>query len=155
MLFRSEAVQAHGSGEALALAMIDIDHFKRVNDGHGHVAGDQAIVHFARLISAQVRSGDLVGRYGGEEFIVLLRSADLEAAERLGQRLVDAARSSPVRLGNGTQLRCTLSVGVADCAPPPGPAEQALEQGIALADAALYLAKARGRDQVQTPALAA
>ncbi|MBN8487300.1 MAG: GGDEF domain-containing protein [Burkholderiales bacterium] len=133
-----------------AVAMIDVDHFKRINDGHGHAAGDQAIVHLAREVSANARSGDLVGRYGGEEFIVLLDGADLAAAHRFGQRLVDSVRQTAVRLPSGQSLSCTVSAGVAEGLPQRTGSSQHLEQTIALADAALYVAKAKGRDRVSS-----
>jgi diguanylate cyclase (GGDEF)-like protein len=133
-----------------AVAMIDVDHFKRINDGHGHAAGDQAIVHLARQVSANARVGDLVGRYGGEEFIVLLDGADLAAAHRFGQRLVDSVRQTAVRLPSGQSLNCTVSAGVAEGLPLPAADGQDLEQTIALADAALYVAKAQGRDRVRS-----
>ncbi|MBQ0944009.1 GGDEF domain-containing protein [Ideonella sp. 4Y16] len=150
--FYEEARQrlAAQPGARYAVAMIDVDHFKRINDGHGHAAGDQAIVHLAREVSANARVGDLVGRYGGEEFIVLLDGADLAAAHRFGQRLVDSVRQTSVRLPNGLSLSCTVSAGVAEGLPTRTAGSQDLEQTIALADAALYIAKAQGRDRVHS-----
>lgn len=140
---------AHEPGGRFAVAMIDVDHFKRINDGHGHAAGDVAIAHLARLVADSSRQSDLVGRYGGEEFVVMLDDADAEVAQAFGQRLLDAVRNAPVHLPNGVSLHCTVSVGVAEGLHATGQADLDLEQSLARADAALYVAKAMGRDQVQ------
>ena len=125
-------------GTPFAILLLDIDHFKRINDQWGHLAGDQVLTGFAQRISATLRKTDRLGRYGGEEFLVLLPLADAEhalaTAERL--RLATEQIQQPVA--------CTVSVGVA--------AAQAEDAGIdtllARADAALYQAKRQGRNQV-------
>jgi diguanylate cyclase (GGDEF)-like protein len=140
---------AHEPTGRFAVAMIDVDHFKRINDGHGHAAGDVAIAHLAQLVADSSRQSDLVGRYGGEEFVVMLDGADAEVAQAFGQRLLEAVRAAPVHLPNGVTLHCTVSVGVAEGLHATGQPDLDLEQSLARADAALYVAKAMGRDQVQ------
>ena len=134
----------------LAMVLLDIDHFKAVNDTHGHLAGDQVLRAVAGIITSQLRDYDIAGRYGGEEFAVLLPHTQPGQARRIAERLrmaVAAARLT-ASAGDGppARLRVTVSAGVAslaDC----GPGLQAL---IAAADAALYDAKAAGRNRVRT-----
>lgn len=134
-----------------AVAMIDLDHFKQVNDTHGHAAGDVVLAHAARLIANTVRSTDLVGRYGGEEFCVLLRDCSLGEASVFAARLVEAARHQAVRLPGGGEVAFTVSVGCAARRLLPQP--EALMQTLARADKALYDAKHQGRDRWVAQAL--
>ncbi|NDY91697.1 GGDEF domain-containing protein [Ideonella livida] len=145
-----EAAEQLDPTRPCAVAMIDLDHFKQVNDEHGHANGDLALAHMARLIAGGVRGQDLVGRYGGEEFCVLLRHCGTTEALGFGERLVQQARRSAVRLPDGRRLQCTLSVGMA-CHPGqdggvPAPAFQ-LDALLRQADNALYRAKHAGRNQ--------
>lgn len=136
-------------GERCAVVMVDIDHFKRINDNHGHSAGDTALAHAARLIASSVRLSDVVGRYGGEEFCILLPLCNASRAAELAERLVaDAARQS-VRLKDGTTLRYTLSAGYAssDLAAGSGQATDVLGALLERADQALYRAKGAGRNR--------
>jgi diguanylate cyclase (GGDEF)-like protein len=144
----AEVLHAEHPAKPVAIAMVDLDHFKAVNDAHGHAGGDHALAHMARLIAGAARNSDLVGRYGGEEFVVLLRDCDAATALRFGERLVELAQRGQVRLPSGEQLRCTLSVGLAcrRAVPSTGPAET-LDQLINRADRALYAAKASGRNR--------
>jgi diguanylate cyclase (GGDEF)-like protein len=139
----AETLRALQPPAPLAIAMVDLDHFKNVNDLHGHAGGDHALIHMARLISSTIRSSDLVGRYGGEEFVVLLRDCDADTARRYGERLVDLANHTQVRMPGNQPLHCTLSVGLA-CL---GNTAETLEALIVRADTALYLAKAQGRNR--------
>ena len=141
-----EHTQATGAG--YAIAMVDIDHFKRVNDQFGHQGGDYVLAHAARLVAGCARGSDIAARYGGEEFIVLLPGCDLDQARRFGQRLVEQARAHSVRLRDGSQCQFTLSVGVAVRSSTTGRVES-IEDVIARGDDALYVAKRTGRDKVE------
>lgn len=132
---------ARRHGRGLVVLMLDIDFFKRINDSHGHQAGDRALVLFAAAVRQAVRQPDLVGRYGGEEFCVLLPMSDLAAAEAVDQRL----RAAIVRDVNpvlGFDL--TFSAGVAAL----NEADAGLDEIIARADRALYAAKQGGRNRL-------
>jgi len=135
------------SGQPCACLMLDVDHFKRINDTFGHLAGDQVLAHLGRALAGAVRKSDLAARYGGEEFAVLLIGAGLaeglELAERI--RLTMAGQPSPAA---GRTLAVTVSVGVAEvrCAKAFGEAD--LDDLLARADAAMYAAKAAGRNRV-------
>ncbi|GAH88539.1 unnamed protein product, partial [marine sediment metagenome] len=128
-----------------ALLMLDLDHFKEFNDRWGHQAGDTALRRVAAAAQSCVRNSDLVARYGGEEFVVILveirsREDAVQAAERIRQ----AVRSRPVAEKDGRSLRISTSAGVAHY---PEDASTAHDL-VAAADAALYRAKALGRDRV-------
>lgn len=145
-----QSAQAHlRTGRDASLLMIDLDHFKRVNDEHGHSVGDLVLAHAARLLAGCCRTTDPVGRYGGEEFCILLTDGNARAASDLGSRIVEAARRSSVRLASG-RCRYTISVGIAtrsiDLQGNPD-AAGALAGMFESADRALYAAKRAGRDQ--------
>ncbi len=129
------------SGE-LCVALADIDHFKQVNDEHGHAVGDEVLKHVARSLSSVLRAGDAIVRYGGEEFVMFLAGVGLGRALKIAERARRAVAASPVQLGD-TQIRATISVGVAER--QPGQSRDAL---IAAADEAMYRAKSTGRDRV-------
>ncbi len=133
----------------MALLLFDLDHFKRINDQHGHETGDQVLRHVAQLAQAQLRSGDLLARYGGEEFIALLPDCDDQAALALAERLRLAMQQQPLRLPDGGILHLSASFGLA--VQPVGP-QAALPELFGRADAALYAAKAQGRNQVHQAA---
>jgi diguanylate cyclase (GGDEF)-like protein len=126
-----------------SLLMIDIDHFKRVNDEHGHTVGDLVLCHAARCIEITLRPGDLCARYGGEEFCVLLPEVDAAMATRIAQRICAAVFAAPFGLSSGDALAVSVSIGVAgwDQQSPLGALIEA-------ADAALYQAKRQGRNRV-------
>ncbi len=126
------------------LLFIDIDHFKNVNDTHGHTVGDLVLNSVSERLQAALRPSDEVGRYGGEEFIVLLRECDMETTRIVGERLRAAVASTPIELEDIT-LEITVSVGatVADAA------DAAMEEVVARADKAMYEAKRNGRNRVE------
>lgn len=131
-------------GYPVAVALFDIDHFKQVNDGYGHVVGDAVLVEVARLCGEQSRRGDVVARYGGEEFIVLMPHTDLASAIQHAERLRIAVEGLRLPLDGGGDLRITASFGVAACRPD----DDSLDAAIAAADECLYRAKRQGRNRV-------
>lgn len=124
-----------------AVLLIDLDHFKAVNDTHGHLAGDEVLKEVAEILVRELRGYDAVGRYGGEEFIALLPGVSGSAAAAIGERLRDRIASNTSTDG----ITVTASIGVAACVAGAGPA---LEDVIDAADTALYEAKATGRNRV-------
>ena len=136
-----EAVRAL-DGQPCAVIVADIDHFKGFNDCHGHFAGDQALRQFAALLSGNCRGGDLVARFGGEEFVIVLRGTGAEQGRAVADRLAVRVRASPIFVGERS-LSLTASFGVAAWT-PGGDMDHAIQQ----ADRALYQAKHAGRDRV-------
>lgn len=137
--------QHHATARSLTLLMIDIDYFKDFNDRNGHLAGDQALLTVARVISAYIRGGDQAARFGGEEFLVILPDTGSAEARRIAGRLRHAIQITPIVAPDGAALpRVTASIGLAESA--PGETADAL---IARADAALYQAKREGRNRVR------
>ena len=126
----------------LALLMIDIDHFKRINDQHGHAVGDEVLCHVSRVLAAALRERDLVGRLGGEEFVAVLPGASVEQARQVAERM-RLAIDGKALIGAAGEMRFTVSIGVASA--HVGETATALLQR---ADAALYAAKASGRNAV-------
>jgi len=137
-----ELVERGGGFSAL---MVDVDHFKRFNDRHGHIVGDEVLKYVARVIGANIKGGDLAGRYGGEEFLVLLPRTRLENALRVAQHIADAIRAADLtQRSTGRRLDAiTVSIGAAAHRKGEAPGET-----VARADAALYEAKAAGRDRI-------
>ncbi|WP_283137833.1 GGDEF domain-containing protein [Rhizohabitans arisaemae] len=145
----TEIGRAQRTGETLGLLIVDIDHFKRVNDGYGHLVGDQVLIAVAGTLRNQLRDYDVVGRFGGEEFVVLLPRADVAEARRVAERL----RSRVGRLAvpvDDTLITVTISVGVAILRTHGDD----LIELLAAADLALYRAKELGRDRVCVPVVA-
>lgn len=130
------------TGLAYAVLVLDIDHFKQVNDSHGHAAGDQVLRHVADLLCRQLRSTDFVGRSGGEEFLVLLPNTPPDEALRVAQKLRHAVDTSAAPVVS----HVSLSIGVAMGEPAHGDAEMAVRQ----ADSQLYRAKQNGRNRVES-----
>jgi diguanylate cyclase (GGDEF)-like protein/PAS domain S-box-containing protein len=129
------------------LAVFDLDHFKHINDRHGHATGDRVLVLFAAVLRGTVRNGDVVARMGGEEFAVLLEGATIEQAQRVCERIRLRLSSSEGRSIAGETVRATVSVGLA-----PLLAGSAIEDTMKAADAALYRAKDAGRNQLAVAA---
>jgi diguanylate cyclase (GGDEF)-like protein len=133
--------QARRHAELLVVLMLDLDHFKQINDAYGHTAGDRALAHVASLLRSHCRAGEPVIRFGGEEFVALLQTADRATAQRAAQRILQALRNHPLCLPDGRVLGVRASAGMAEVGDGEPPAK-----AIARADRALYLAKAAGRD---------
>lgn len=129
----------------MALCMVDIDHFKRFNDTHGHEAGDAVLVEVARLLRGGVRGSDLVCRFGGEEFAVVMPETTLEATLQRAELLRRTCEDVRVRHMGRKLEPVTLSVGVALLPTHAGSSEDLIR----LADAALYEAKGKGRNRVE------
>lgn len=140
--FDRDVVRAQRSGEPLSLAMLDLDHFKQVNDCHGHAAGDAVLAHIGQLCAQSFRGVDLAARVGGEEFAVLLPGADAAQALTVLARYVHTLASTDIDIG-GQTLRTTVTVGVAQHLPG-----ESLDALMIRADAALYAGKQAGRNQV-------
>jgi diguanylate cyclase len=144
-IIRKTAGEAMNSGDDLALLMIDIDHFKRVNDTWGHQTGDAVLRHLAKTVQAAVRGGDCVARYGGEEFAVILPRTDVDSAFNVAQNIRQALARNPLLLDLTPPMTpVTVSIGAA-CYEPGDPLTEWVER----TDAALYQAKKEGRDRVE------
>ena len=139
----TEIARALRAGEKLALLLCDVDHFKRVNDTYGHLTGDDVLRGLAAELRQQVRESDVVGRFGGEEFVVLLPRADADEARMIAERLRQRASVMGV-FADSDAVKVTISIGVAVL----GTDGRDLFELLAAADLALYRAKDAGRDQV-------
>ena len=145
-----ELARAIRYAEPLSCLLFDVDHFKRINDRHGHLAGDDVLRELAGRVKKELRVSDLAVRYGGEEFAVFLMRTTREEAAVVAERICSCASRAPFRLDNRHSLTVTVSVGVADL-PPKASARDPRAEGKALlrkADSALYQAKAEGRNRV-------
>jgi diguanylate cyclase (GGDEF)-like protein len=144
----TELSRIRGYWSPTSLAIIDIDHFKLVNDTHGHLAGDRVLRVVADRFRDQLREGDLIGRFGGEEFAILLPNTSGTEAGRVAERLRGHIANSQIMVSDGRAanigVAITVSVGVAELAHT----RQDLDELLAVADVALYQAKAAGRDQI-------
>jgi diguanylate cyclase (GGDEF)-like protein len=146
---RAEFSRAERYNTLLSCILIDIDHFKQVNDTYGHPVGDQVLVRMVELLQESVRNEDLVARYGGEEFVVLLPETGGARALTLAQRIRERIEREKIRVGDSTTLRVTVSLGVAQYEPAGGNAVQTPDKLIGAADEALYRAKANGRNRAE------
>jgi diguanylate cyclase (GGDEF)-like protein len=130
-------------GRPLALVMFDIDHFKRINDDHGHLTGDYVLKEMARRLATRIRRDELLARYGGEEFAAVLPETGRTGALEFGEQIRTLVGKEPFEF-EGDKLTVTISVGVAVVDGPP----LELAQFVKLADENLYRAKRNGRNQV-------
>jgi diguanylate cyclase (GGDEF)-like protein len=130
----------------LSTCMVDLDHFKQINDDHGHACGDEVLRVVGRLIQASLRETDAAGRYGGEEFVIVLPHTGADGAMAFAERLRLAIAQAEVRAASGHMLRVTCSIGIAQMATTETPQP---EQALAHADEALYAAKRGGRNRVE------
>src|SRR5690606_18429941 len=142
-----EALRAGVRDEAMVFALLDLDHFKSVNDQHGHAAGDRVLQQLAQLLNQQVRSGDYVARWGGEEFLMVFRPLPPQHLPVIGDRLRGAVAAHRFDIGGDEPVHLTCSVGLVEVARrrdsrgTPG-----WEQWVEVADRALYHVKHHGRD---------
>ncbi len=140
----AEHALARRTGFPLALLMIDADHFKLINDTHGHQTGDEVLCKLAALLAGRLRGHDLIGRYGGEEFLVIAPDTGPKEAIVLAESLRKTIASTPFATAEG-DIPLSVSIGISIC---PGIASRTLEDMLKEADAALYEAKQTGRDKV-------
>jgi diguanylate cyclase (GGDEF)-like protein len=145
-----EIARARRQSYRLSCMYIDVDHFKRVNDEFGHQAGDDVLREVASRIKAELRMSDALGRFGGEEFVVLLIDADLESASMVAQRIRDSVADQVFLLADGQALPVTVSIGVAALADfdRSHAIEEVATALVGQADGALYAAKQQGRNRV-------
>ena len=129
------------------LILLDVDHFKRINDEHGHAVGDSVLVEVARRLSGCVRAADVACRWGGEEFLVHTPMLTAEAVEALALRVMGEIGNQPVKLASGLEVPVTMSMAYANFPLPPNNVTLPWEQAVNLVDMALYSAKAMGRDR--------
>lgn len=129
-------------GRPLSIAMADIDHFKRINDTYGHEAGDTVLTRIAAILSQEVRLPDRVGRYGGEEFLIILPETKLDAAQTMAERVRASVSTADFALGR-TRITVTISIGVTQLEPG-----ETMKQLLSRVDHVMYEAKAAGRDRV-------
>lgn len=144
-VLETEFKRAKRYGQTLSILMADLDHFKDVNDAYGHQAGDAVLRGTADRLAGLLRGADVAGRYGGEEFIIILAHNELEGARVAAERWRDAIGSKPFKLPDGSEITVTVSVGVATY----DESFQSPEQLISAADTALYIAKENGRNRVE------
>ncbi|MBS0367551.1 MAG: sensor domain-containing diguanylate cyclase [Proteobacteria bacterium] len=147
---REELARAQRARQGLVCMMIDVDHFKRINDQYGHLAGDSVLREVAQRIDAEMRVSDTGARFGGDEFAIVLAQASLADGERVAARVLHAVRQAPVVVNEHTTETITLSIGVAAAVPAPGGCDYKVlaERLMAEADAALYRAKSAGRNRI-------
>ena len=141
----SELKFAQRHETAVSLLLLDIDHFKKVNDTHGHLAGDAVLANLAQVLARAVRNEDVVARFGGEEFAIILRAIGIEPAAHMAERMRKLVEATQAPF-NALQLKATVSIGVA-CFPTT-PAKTP-EELVEAADKALYQAKNDGRNRVR------
>jgi two-component system cell cycle response regulator len=139
-----EIERATRYGSPLSLLLLDVDHFKRVNDNYGHLVGDAVLASLAEIIRGTFRRTDVAARYGGEEFCALLTQTDLAGAEQVAERLRQGFAARGVELQDGTRLSVTCSAGVAEFGKDGNDGSTLLK----VADARLYRAKGTGRNRV-------
>lgn len=137
---RAEMETARRHHQPLAVLMLDIDHFKQVNDRHGHGAGDAVLQELARRMQSILRLGDVAARWGGEEFLVVLPNTALPGAVALAERYLQVVRDTPMTIVNGPRCSVTVSIGVTEAA------GHDFETALRRADRALYRAKREGRN---------
>ena len=138
-LYEQSVLEARRNGEPLSVVLFDIDHFKKINDSHGHLIGDRVIVSVAQAAREAVRSADSIYRWGGEEFLVLLRRCSMADAADVGEKIRLRVAESQVGA-----VQSTVSLGVATLKP-----EDTMEGLLSRADAAMYRAKNAGRNRLE------
>jgi diguanylate cyclase (GGDEF)-like protein len=132
---------------AFSIMMVDLDHFKQINDLYGHSMGDKVLQVTAAVLKGQTREGDIIARFGGEEFVLALPNTDLEGAKQLADRILHSLRSLAFNAG-GKTVRVTTSIGLSGLTGLESPDRpDLLESLLRQADQALYYSKAHGRDQ--------
>jgi diguanylate cyclase (GGDEF)-like protein len=139
----AQVSQSARHAQPLTVLMIDIDHFKRINDEHGHVAGDRTLVEVADAMRQIMRLEDQLGRFDGEEFVALLPLTNSVAARSMAEKLRERVAALSVALEGGVVIQCTVSLGLASLRP----GETSIDPVLSRADLAMYQAKAQGRNR--------
>ncbi len=147
LLQRLLAEPKRASGSVGSLFLVDVDHFKQINDMHGHAGGDQVLIEMAERLRAAVRDGDAVVRWGGEEFLVLTNTQDASAAQALAQRVLNSIAQTPVSLSTGAKVQVSVSMGFARFPLPEVEGVLPWELALELVDQLMYRAKSHGRNQ--------
>jgi diguanylate cyclase len=142
-LMAQQRAACQREGDGFAVALVDLDHFKRINDTHGHAVGDKVLRAFAEQARAAMRGTDIVGRWGGEEFLIIYPRSTAREAEQAAARLRERVAAAVVTTPCGQPLRFTVSIGLTEHAPP-----ESIEALVERADRAMYRAKTQGRDRV-------
>ena len=142
---KRELQRQQRSKEPLGIMMADVDHFKTINDSHGHLVGDAVLQEVARRLAAAVRGYDAVGRFGGEEFLILMPGCDNNHLVALAERLRQALADRPIQTAAG-ETPVTLSIGAVCVSTGP---DLDIEDLLRAADGALYSAKAKGRNRIE------
>lgn len=140
---QEEVIRAARYNTPLSISMVDIDHFKQVNDTYGHAAGDEALRTIAARLREQIRHPDTIGRYGGEEFLIVLPNSELNAAQEQASRLCNHIRNLQVEAAKQKLISMTVSIGVAQFKN----GQEDWEQFLHRADTAMYASKNGGRDR--------
>jgi diguanylate cyclase (GGDEF)-like protein len=144
----NEMAQASRYGEQLSTIMLDLDHFKRVNDTYGHSIGDQALLGVVEAINLTIRKADIMGRWGGEEFIIICPNTGKAAAAALAERIRQRVEEVDFVTNEGAQISLSVSIGVAEFYPKTSESKLNSDDMIIRADKALYQAKNSGRNKV-------
>lgn len=148
-VFESQYELSLATSNPFILAMCDLDHFKRVNDTYGHVAGDKMLAHFVATLKQNIRNSDIVIRYGGEEFIIMLPTIRLEKGYEVLQKVRDSFEKSSI-LFNGEKIQTTVSIGMMVVEPHRPFSKTHIDEHIMIVDQKLYIAKEKGRNRVQS-----
>lgn len=144
-IFEVEYSRSKRYGNNLAVMMLDIDYFKHVNDKYGHDAGDCVLVEFAKKVKCQIRETDYVGRFGGEEFLVIMPETEADGARVVAERIKQMLDETTVSIGRSS-IKVTSSMGISQVRP----GDQAKEESLKRADESMYMAKKAGRDTICT-----
>lgn len=147
--FQQELERAKRYRRPLSCLILDLDHFKQVNDTYGHLAGDQVLQDIARILKTQCRQSDLAGRYGGEEMIILLPETEANGALAIAERIRELIQDHETVDGKGQPIRVTVSIGVAYLAGTEVSAVDSPDRIVQYADDALLAAKKEGRNRIK------
>jgi diguanylate cyclase len=142
-LGEKEVTRTIQTDQPLSAILLDLDQFKQVNDTYGHAIGDHALIEITRVLQESLRQGEIIGRYGGDEFAIILPGSTYEHAGQIAERILEKLKSQPVPTKKG-HIYITASLGIAELAQS---AEKNLDELLELADQALYQAKNAGRHQ--------
>lgn len=143
-LLQHEIDRAGRYDKDLSLILCDVDKFKSINDSYGHTAGDLALRAVAEALRTSLRKADIVGRYGGDEFMIIMPETSLEGARILAEKILASVRDMDIELPGGVHVHMTMSLGIADCCS----VEENIDTLVALADSALYASKEKGRNRI-------